>query len=273
MKSRKLLFIILIVFLAILFSIWMNTVCYASCKVTINGSIISYGYVSVSSSLNLHEEPDSNSIVLESLYDGTIIEVIGKEENGFYYVDDTQNGIKGYVVSSYVVIPDKNSGCEIASIATCSAVPSDGRDKNMAEAARRINENRSVLYQGETFNWFDVVGNASIANGFYPAPVLENGVSVQGEGGGVCQVSTAIYQAVSKLGIDIIERHQHTSKVSYTEPGTDATVSYDGGLNFIFQNNLDYPIYIEIETGDGRVTVRVYKVIDEQKFSEYLSKE
>lgn len=273
MKSRKLLFIILIVFLALLFSIWMNIVCYASCEVTINGSVISYGYVSVSSSLNLHEEPDSNSIVLESLYDGTIVEVIGKEENGFYYVDDTQNGIKGYVASSYVVIPDKNNGYEIASIATCSAVPSDGRDKNMAEAARRINENRSVLYQGETFNWFDVVGNASIANGFYPAPVLENGVSVQGEGGGVCQVSTTIYQAVSKLGIDIIERHQHTSRVSYTEPGTDATVSYDGGLNFIFQNNLDYPIYIEIETGDGRVTVRVYKVIDEQKFSKYLSKE
>ena len=83
MKSRKLLFIILIVFLALLFSIWMNIVCYASCEVTINGSVISYGYVSVSSSLNLHEEPDSNSIVLESLYDGTIVEVIGKEENGF----------------------------------------------------------------------------------------------------------------------------------------------------------------------------------------------
>lgn len=224
-------------------------------------------YVNVKTILNLHSEPNVMSVVLRSLSYGMLLTVIQESENGYIYVE-TEEGVRGYVAADYILYPEEVDGCQVVSMATCVASSMESRDKNMAEATKRINERKNTLYPNDVFNWFDVVGNASVANGFYGAPVLVNGVSVEGEGGGVCQVSTTLYQAVNKVGMKIIERHIHSAAVSYTEKGTDATVSYESGLNFIFQNNSNFPIYIVANAEDGRATVIVYKVVDEKSFLE-----
>ncbi len=128
------------------------------------------------------------------------------------------------------------------------------RNANVARAADLLNG--AVIPPGQTFSFNDRVGPRTIANGFYTAPEYQNGETVQGIGGGTCQVSTTLYCAVLYAGLDIVSRTNHMFAVSYAPLGQDATVAY-GSVDFKFKNNSEYPIKISTGLKGGTITVNI----------------
>lgn len=126
------------------------------------------------------------------------------------------------------------------------------RSANLALASDKMNG--TVLAPGETFSYNDVVGKRTAANGFKNAPVYENGKSVDGIGGGVCQVSTTLYSAVLHADLKVVSRQNHSLPVSYVPLGQDATV-VDGSIDFKFQNDTNYPVKIVSSVNKGVITI------------------
>ena len=129
---------------------------------------------------------------------------------------------------------------------------------NMTRALETING--SVVKPGATFSFLGVVGAADKDAGYKLAGALENGVSSQDYGGGICQASTTLYGAVLRSNGKIVERSPHSIPSSYVKIGQDAAVSYPS-LDFKFQNPTDYPMYIQAGA-DGRTmycTIYGYK--------------
>lgn len=131
---------------------------------------------------------------------------------------------------------------------------SANRAANVTNAASKING--KVLAPGEVFSFNDTVGKRTVANGFHQAPEYANGQTVMGIGGGTCQVSSTLYNAVLYSDLAIVSRLNHMFPVGYCPLGQDATVS-DSGVDFKFSNNTDYPIKLSAVTGGGRVTISV----------------
>jgi hypothetical protein len=131
----------------------------------------------------------------------------------------------------------------------------DGRKANVAKAAE--NCNGTILLPGEQFSFNNVVGQRTTENGFYPAPSYVQGESVDEVGGGICQVSSTLYDACLFANLEINERHCHPYPSSYIGTGLDATVSW-GGPDYIFTNNTDYPIKVVASYGDSVVYCSIY---------------
>lgn len=129
------------------------------------------------------------------------------------------------------------------------------RTKNVANAARLING--SVVYPGETFSVHDTISPLTEENGYYEAASYNNGQVVDSVGGGVCQVSTTLYNAVLRAELEIVERSPHSMLVTYVSPSMDAAIAGDY-KDFKFRNNTDVPIYIEGGTYSGNIYFRVY---------------
>lgn len=141
---------------------------------------------------------------------------------------------------------------ELASYSTKYNPSKENRSKNVELAASRING--TVLLPGDVFSYNGVVGERTLANGFKNAPVYENGKSVDGVGGGVCQVSTTLYSAVLYADLEIVQRQNHSLTVSYVPLGQDATV-VDGAIDFRFKNNTDYPVKIVSSASKGTIYI------------------
>jgi len=131
-----------------------------------------------------------------------------------------------------------------------SGISSPERANNIELAVRSING--KVLMPGETFSYNDTVGERTLAKGYKYAPVIENNKMVMGLGGGICQVSTTLYNAAIRGNMEIVERNHHSLPVHYVSAGMDATVDF-GNLDLKFKNNSKYPVYIEAVTTDGRI--------------------
>jgi vancomycin resistance protein YoaR len=129
------------------------------------------------------------------------------------------------------------------------------RRKNIETACSHING--TVLKPGDVFSYNKTVGPREGENGFRMAPVIVNGRLQPGMGGGVCQTSTTLYNAVLLSDLKIVERSHHAFPVHYVPPGRDATVAY-GDKDFRFQNNTDSPIAIAADGTGGRVQMRVF---------------
>lgn len=117
--------------------------------------------------------------------------------------------------------------------------------------------NAMVVQPGETCDFNEIVGKRTKERGFKKATEYAGDTSTEGYGGGVCQASTTLYQALTEAGMTVLERHQHSMTVSYAEPSRDAAVS-DSGKNLVFQNNTDYPIYIYTSVTSEWATVTIY---------------
>ena len=113
-----------------------------------------------------------------------------------------------------------------------------------------------MLAPGEVFSFNDTVGRRSAANGFYTAKEYLNGQTVDGIGGGTCQVSSTLYNAVLYADLSIVSRLNHMFPVGYCPIGQDATVS-DSGVDFKFVNSMDYPIKISASTSGYTITVSI----------------
>lgn len=136
----------------------------------------------------------------------------------------------------------------------------EDRNFNMNLAATTING--TILKSGDVFDWFEVIGDANKENGYKLAGVIVNKKHSRGYGGGVCQVSTTLYNAIDQIGIEPDIINHHSVSVGYVDKGRDATVAYPY-KNFVFTNTLEYPIRIDMETIDGSVIARIFSMIPE----------
>lgn len=130
-----------------------------------------------------------------------------------------------------------------------------GRKGNVANGAKMING--TVVYPGETFSVYKAVSPFTSENGYYLAGSYENGQTVQTYGGGICQVSTTLYNAVIRAELKIKERHPHSMTVSYVPRSADAAIA-GTYKDLKFENQYDFPIYIEGIADGSNITFSVY---------------
>lgn len=132
---------------------------------------------------------------------------------------------------------------------------SDERKHNIKKASDAIN--KTLVDVGAEFSFNHVVGERTIARGYKTAKIIVGGDFVDGVGGGVCQVSTTLYNAVLLSGLDVLEYHPHSLQVGYVAPSFDAMVS-GGGADLRFINNTDNPIIVYSEADGDRLMVSIY---------------
>lgn len=136
----------------------------------------------------------------------------------------------------------------------------------------------TVLMPGETYNCNKTWGPYNAAKGYKNAPVLVDGETVPGYGGGTCQVSSTMYNALIQLpGIEIVNRRAHgPSGAAYLPHGVDAAVGDDGKsppLNLIFKNNYDFPVkMVALSNNDGALCMLIYRITDAQAQAELAQK-
>lgn len=145
----------------------------------------------------------------------------------------------------------------LGSYATSFATSGPERSANVTNGTRLING--AVVYPGDEFSTYELVSPYTVANGYYPAGSYVAGRVVDSLGGGICQVSTTLYNAVLLAELEITERHNHSMIVNYVSPSADAAIAESAGKDFRFKNNTDYPIYVEgITTPDKQVVFNIY---------------
>lgn len=136
-----------------------------------------------------------------------------------------------------------------------SFTPGTGSDVNIALAAKTING--TLLMPGDTFSYNETLGNTTLDKGYMYATVIVNSRPTKGVGGGVCQVSTTLYNAILHTGLLPTERKPHSRPSSYVPLGLDATIDW-GNIDFKFKNTHDYPMYIASYTKNNKVYVEIY---------------
>ncbi|WP_310604909.1 VanW family protein [Anaerosporobacter sp.] len=129
------------------------------------------------------------------------------------------------------------------------------RVNNVTVATSHVNG--SVVYPGETFSVYESISPIEISNGYMKAGAYENGLVIESVGGGVCQVSSTLYNSVLKAELEVVERSPHSMVVSYVKPSADAAIA-GTYKDLKFKNNTDSPIYIEGYIVGRNVTFTIY---------------
>lgn len=114
-----------------------------------------------------------------------------------------------------------------------------------------------VLFPGERFSFNNVVGERTVEKGYQRATVIVRGEFSEDVGGGVCQVSSTLFNAVHLRGLQIVERYSHSRSVPYVPPGKDAAVSW-WGPDFVFVNKYHHPVLIKAKAGQGVLEINIY---------------
>jgi len=134
----------------------------------------------------------------------------------------------------------------------------NGEDKNRTDNIKVAAEkaNGQILYPGQLFSFNETVGPRETMYGFKEALEISNGEFVMGIGGGICQLSSTLYNAALLANLNIVERHNHSKPLSYVPLGRDATVVF-GGLDFKFTNNTPSPLMITTEISGNQLRVGI----------------
>ena len=138
------------------------------------------------------------------------------------------------------------------------------RTNNLNLASEKINE--IILSPGEEFSYNKIVGKRTISAGYKESKIYSNGLVVDGLGGGICQISSTLYNAVVLANLEVTERHNHQFVTSYVDTGRDATVVY-GSKDFKFINNRTYPIKIRMSVNSGIAKVEIYGIKEETEYN------
>ena len=218
-------------------------------------------------------------------YDQKAINVSLKRENGEFQIVEGRTGYSLDVETSIDLIYDtltgewdhkpctitldvteeepRGSAEELAQVTdvlgtytTSYATSNRDRSANVENGCRLVDG--VTLYPGEEFSTYEAVAPFTETNGYYMAGSYVNGKVVDSLGGGICQVSTTLYNAVLLSELDVTERHNHSMIVTYVSPSADAAIAESSGKDFRFVNNLEYPIYIEGHTENRKITFTIY---------------
>lgn len=133
------------------------------------------------------------------------------------------------------------------------------RQNNVSITCNTLND--TIIVKGSTFSFCDTVGQATTERGYQKADIFDKyGNKKKGLGGGNCQVSTTLYNAVLQIpSLVILERHEHSNKVPYIQTGLDAAVAY-GSYDFKFRNDCDFDIKIKAENTPDAINISLYKI-------------
>ena len=224
----------------------------------------------------IHKEP-VNAYYSQNPY------VVHPSENGMDFsitLDEAKNMLKEekdeYVVPLKVLYPSVTTnmiGTEafpdlLSEFSTKYAASNKNRTTNLILAAKKING--TVLMPGETFSYNKVVGARTIQAGYKEAPIYVSGRVEDGIGGGICQITTTLYNAVVYANLDIVERSNHQFVPSYAGPSRDATVVY-GAIDFKFKNNRDYPIKITCSVSGGIANFKIWGLKSDNDYEVQIS--
>ena len=224
----------------------------------------------------IHKEP-VNAYYSQNPY------VVHPSENGMDFsitLDEAKNMLKEekdeYVVPLKVLYPSVTTnmiGTEafpdlLSEFSTKYAASNKNRTTNLILAAKKING--TVLMPGETFSYNKVVGARTIQAGYKEAPIYVSGRVEDGIGGGICQITTTLYNAVVYANLDIVERSNHQFVPSYAGPSRDATVVY-GAIDFKFKNNRDYPIKIACSVSGGIANFKIWGLKSDNDYEVQIS--
>ncbi|MCM1040143.1 MAG: VanW family protein [Ruminococcus sp.] len=147
----------------------------------------------------------------------------------------------------------------LGTFTTSYSTSGSSRSANVANGCDLING--CTLYPGDEFSAYEAVSPFTSDNGYYMAGSYLNGQVVDSLGGGICQVSTTLYNAVLGAELEVTERYNHSMIVTYVDPSADAAIAESSGKDFKFVNNTEYPIYIEgFTTPDKTITFTIYGV-------------
>lgn len=144
---------------------------------------------------------------------------------------------------------------QISHYATSFNPGNKSRSHNIALAVRSIDN--YVIFPNETFSFNQVVGMRTTEKGYLPAPIIVKGEYSEGVGGGICQVSSTLFNAADRAGLRIVQRYSHSKRVAYVPPGRDATVSWYGP-DFRFQNTYNQPVLIRTKAYGGSILFTLY---------------
>lgn len=137
------------------------------------------------------------------------------------------------------------------------------RSTNLRLAANKING--LVLMPGEEFSFNKIVGKRTIQDGYKNAPIYQNGKVVDGLAGGICQISSTLYNAVLLANLEIVERRNHNFTSTYVPAGRDATVVY-GAIDFKFKNSREYPIKLLASVSGGIASFEIKGIKQEVEY-------
>ncbi len=220
-----------------------------------------------------------------SQYDQQAVNVSLKRENGVFTVIEGQTGylldvetsidtVYNYMIQEWDLQPctivldvavdqPRGSAEELArvtdvigSYTTSFSTSGSDRSANVGNGCRLIDG--TTLYPGEEFSTYEAVAPFTEKNGYYMAGSYLNGKVVDSLGGGICQVSTTLYNAVLRAELEVTERYNHSMIVTYVDPSADAAIAESSGKDFKFVNNLDVPIYIEGIIEGKKITFNIY---------------
>jgi vancomycin resistance protein YoaR len=144
---------------------------------------------------------------------------------------------------------------KLAEFTTAFPGNSSGRTHNIQATAQTVNDR--MVKPGDLFDYSQIIGETEKTYGYQDAPVIVNGKLVPGIGGGICQVSSTLYNAILRAGLEVVERRNHSLPVSYVPLGLDATFA-SGHINFRFRNNTSSYLLIRTETDNNRLTVKLF---------------
>lgn len=207
------------------------------------------GNISVSSA-TIGKELDIAS-TKESIYDAI--------KNKDYKSIDLKVNIKEPKISTEAV---KSVNILLAEFSTKFSTKDSNRVTNVVLSAKATSD--VLLMPGEEFSYNNLTGKRTTSNGYKDAPVIINGKLEQDVGGGVCQVSSTLFNSVLYSGLDVTSRRNHSLKSSYVSIGRDAMVS-DGGSDFRFKNPYSHPVYIKNTVSNGVITSKIYGNTSDKK--------
>ena len=227
-------------------------------------SAMPYGYVrlgriNAKTPVNVRLAPSMEAKIVGKLLPGNGVRVIEITDDGWYKIKS--RNAEYYVWSDYVDTETLSRYECIGSYKTYFDFSNQNRSHNIRLASQNISVQ---IEPGQLFQWSKVIGPASKEQGYLLGNVIINNKMSQGYGGGVCQVSSTLYNAALDAGMEIVERHTHALPVHYVPKGMDATVSY-GYLDFVFRNTKPYPIQIIGFTGNGFVEVQIYNATNPKR--------
>lgn len=158
----------------------------------------------------------------------------------------------------------------ISSFSTVFNPQDQNRTYNISLACEKING--TILFPSQIFSMDKSLGPRTLENGYKEAPVIYMNELIKGPGGGICQVTTTLYDAILKAKLDILERAHHSMPLGYVELGQDATIS-ENNIDMKFQNSSDYPVCISAQVSGNTLNIRLLGKSDENRYIVKLKSE
>lgn len=212
----------------------------------INASVATFDFNTRSFTFN--SDSPGSYVDADALYN----QVIAKLDGGESYATLT---VEPEILLASVTKAELMNSFKKVSSYTTETTSNSNRNTNIKLSAAAING--TTVLPGETFSFNKATGQRTAEKGYLPAAAIAGGQSVDEIGGGVCQTSSTLFNAVARANMEIVERSPHAWPSNYVEKGMDATVNWPN-LDFKFKNTSDWPIFIVAYYQSRKITVEIY---------------